>query len=89
MTSTTSPAFADELADYIDREVSNGGEPVRPETDLVMTGLVDSLGVVLIVEWLEQRLDIRIDPGDVVIEHFESVVAMVDYLRNRGDCHVA
>jgi acyl carrier protein len=40
------------------------------------------------VEWLERRLDIQIDPADVVIEHFESVDAMVGYLRERGDCTV-
>jgi acyl carrier protein len=84
----TSGAFASELADFIDREVSSGDETVLPETDLVMTGLVDSLGIILVVEWLERRLDIRIDPGDVVLEHFESVDAMVTYLRSRGDCTI-
>ncbi len=87
-TATTSTTFAEQLADFIDREVSAGGETVRPETDLVMTGLVDSLGVVLIVDWLEQQLAIQIDPADVVIEHFESVDAMVGYLKERGDCTV-
>ena len=92
-TSTTSEpsataSFAHELAAFIDAEVSLGGETVEPDTDLVMTGLVDSLGVVLIVEWIEERLGISIDPADVVIEHFESVAAMVGYLRNRGDCAV-
>jgi acyl carrier protein len=80
--------LAVELATFIDEQVSSGGEPVLPDTDLVMTGLVDSLGVVLIVEWLEQRLSIEIDPSDVVIEHFISVTAMIDYLRGRGDCSI-
>ena len=86
----SSPAgtFADELADYIDREVSAGGETVRPDTDLVTSGLVDSLGIILVVDWLERRLAIRIDPADVVLEYFESVQSMVTYLRSRGDCAV-
>jgi acyl carrier protein len=94
MPSTPTPSasehtsLADDLAAYIDAEVSLGGERVEPGTDLVMTGLVDSLGVILIVEWLEQRLGITIDPADVVIEHFESVDAMVGYLRSRDDCVV-
>lgn len=86
--STPGRTFADELADYIDREVSTGGEIVRPDTDLVMSGLVDSLGIILVVEWLERRLGVRIDPADVVLEHFESVHSMVMYLRSRGDCTV-
>ena len=78
----------DELVAFIDTEVSLGGEPVLADTDLVMTGLVDSLGVVVIVDWIEERLGIAIDPSDVVIEHFISVAAMIDYLRSRGDCFV-
>lgn len=81
-------SWCDELVAFIDTEVSLGGEPVRPDTDLVMTGLVDSLGVVLIVDWLQDRLAIEIDPADVVLEHFISVDAMLDYLRSRGDCSV-
>lgn len=80
--------FTDDLVAFIDRDVSAGHEPVEADTDLVMTGLVDSLGVVLIVEWIEERLDIRIDPADVVIEHFDTARSMVDYLRSRGDCTV-
>ena len=82
-------AFTEDLAQFIDAEVSLGGEPVRPDTDLVMSGLVDSLGVVRIVGWLENRLGIEIDPGDVVIENFGTVAAIVDYLRERGDLATA
>jgi acyl carrier protein len=78
-------ALADELTAFINDEVSLGDDPAAPDTDLLMSGLVDSLGVVMIVEWLERRLGIEIDPSDVVLEHFESVDAMVAYLRGRGD----
>ena len=76
------------LLGFMRDEVILGNEPLEATTDLVMTGLVDSLGVVRIVGWLEDRFGIEIDPGDVVIEHFESVAAMVAYLRGRGDCLV-
>ena len=88
MTTTEPATFTQRLIAFIRAEVMLGDEPLEAETDLVMTGLVDSLGVVLIVEWMESALGIEIDPGDVVIEHFESVAAMVDYLRGRGDCAV-
>lgn len=87
MTSSTqqTAALADELTTFINDEVSLGDDPAAPDTDLLMSGLVDSLGVVMIVEWLERRLGIEIDPSDVVLEHFESVDAMIAYLRGRGD----
>jgi acyl carrier protein len=88
MTTTESATFTERLIAFIRAEVMLADEALEPETDLVMTGFVDSLGVVLIVEWIESGLGIEIDPGDVVIEHFESVAAMVSYLRGRGDCTV-
>ena len=83
------PDFSDtltqDLVDFVEDEVSAGFEPVEPATDLMMTGLVDSLGVVLIVDWLEERLGIQIDPADVVLENFISVEAMVKYVASRSD----
>ena len=55
--------------------------PVEGETDLLLTGLVDSLGVVQIVAWLEDREGVEIDPMDVVIENFQSVDLMVGFVR--------
>ena len=57
--------------------------PVEPETDLLLTGLVDSIGVVRIVTWLEDHLEIEIDPVDVVLENFQTVALMVDYVQRR------
>jgi acyl carrier protein len=84
-----SGALRADLLAFIDAEVSSGNEPAEHDTDLLMSGLVDSLGVVRIVDWLESRLSIEIDPSDVVLEHFISVDAMIDYLRGRGDVDVS
>lgn len=75
------PEFAIALGSFIESDVSDGSEPVVGDTDLLLTGLVDSLGVVMIVEWIEARLGMVIDPGDVVLEHFQTVDAMVAFLQ--------
>jgi len=75
--------FGRRLAAFISADVADGGGEIEGGTDVLMTGLVDSLGVVMIVDWIERELDIAIDPGDVVLEHFRSVDAMVGYLRAR------
>ncbi len=75
-------ALAERLRAFVDDEIALDGD-VAGDTDLLLTGLVDSLGVVQIVDWIEQELDTEIDPGDVVLEHFRSVDAMVAYLRGR------
>jgi acyl carrier protein len=58
-------------------------EVVHADTDLLLTGLVDSLGVVQIVGWLEDRYGIDIDPSDVTLDNFQTVRRMVSYLAAR------
>ena len=77
---TLDDAFVGELCSFIEAEVSQIDDPIEPGTDLLLTGAVDSLGVVMIVDWIEHRLDRSIDPGDVVLEHFQTVAAMERFL---------
>jgi acyl carrier protein len=78
------PATGDDLTDrliqFISSTVATDDTPILPDTDLLLTGLVDSLGVVMIVEWIETDRGIAIDAADVVLEHFQSVAAMVSFL---------
>ena len=70
----------DLVALIVDEVGVHDGEPVHAETDLLLTGIVDSLGVVQIVGWLEDRFGVAIDPGDVTLENFQTVQLMVRYL---------
>lgn len=72
----------DALTEMIMTEITYG-QPVEPETDLLLTGLVDSIGVIRIVTWLEDHLGIEIDPVDVVLENFQTVQLMVEYAGRR------
>ncbi|MEQ8437250.1 MAG: acyl carrier protein [Ilumatobacter fluminis] len=80
MNPADSSALVHDLCVFIDDHVSTGDETITPSTELVLSGLVDSLGVVMIVEWIEDRLGREVDPTDVVIEHFETVEAMAAFL---------
>ncbi len=47
--------LTDALCEFIDAEVSlDPDTPVEPDTDLLTTGLVDSLGAMEIVHWIEE-----------------------------------
>lgn len=60
-----------------------GGVEVQADTDLLLTGLVDSIGIVQVVTWLEEHLDIVIDPVDIVLDNFQTVARMVAYIETR------
>ncbi len=53
---------------------------VANDTELLLSGLVDSLGVVQIVAWLEDRFAMQIDPADVVFENFETPGRIVEFV---------
>ncbi len=76
--------LAVELLALINNEISLDPDMiVDRNTDLLLTGVVDSLGVVQVVDWMEQRIGTDIDPSDVVIENFQTVALMLSFLENR------
>ena len=67
-----------DLLDFINADVSlDPSVTIVADTDLLLTALVDSLGVVEIVGWLQDRAEVIIDPMDVVLENFQTVDRMV------------
>ncbi len=79
MTATTEETAA-RLLGFINTDVSVSPEPIEAETDLLLTGAVDSLGVIRITQWMEDELGIEVDPSDVTLENFQTVSRMMRFL---------
>ncbi len=78
MTLAADKSLATQLCAFIDDEVSlDPDTPVQPDTDLLTTGLVDSLGAMELVHFLEEHRNIDVDPVDITIENFGTVNSMV------------
>jgi acyl carrier protein len=70
-----------DLLEMIATEVSlDPSAEIVGSTDLLLTGLVDSLGIIDVVAWLEDRLDLTIEPSDIVLEHFQTVDLMTEFI---------
>ena len=73
--------FVSKLLEMINTQVSLDPDvEVLADTDLLMTGLVDSLGILSVVAWIEDAASVEIDPADIVVEHFQTVTRMVDFV---------
>ncbi len=68
-----------QLVDFIRDEIAFDADDLSSDTDLLLTGYVDSLGVIQIVDWLETALELTIDPVDVTLENFQTIDKMVAY----------
>ena len=76
--------IGDQLIEMIAAEVSlDPSHEITLETDLLLTGLVDSLGVVQIVGWIEDELGLDVDPLDVILDNFQTVGQMVAYIERQ------
>ncbi len=53
---------------------------IAEDDDLLTGGLVDSMGIMALVFFLEQRFNVQIAPGDVTIENFGTLRAIEHYL---------
>lgn len=73
-----------QLTTFISQELV--GDPsltLGAEDDLLLSGLVDSLGVVRLLAFIEEHLAVAVPAGDVTLEHFSSLGAMTSYLEGR------
>ncbi len=73
-----------ELITFIRDEVAVMDGDVASDTDLLLSGLVDSLGVIRITQWIEDELEVDVPPGDVTLENFQTVDRIVEYLAGRN-----
>jgi acyl carrier protein len=53
------------------------------EDNLLLSGLLDSLKILQLVQFIEKRFAIQIPQSDVTITKFGSISAIVDYLKQR------
>jgi acyl carrier protein len=73
------------INDYISRELVQDASllPLGNETSLLETGVLDSLSLLRLVVFIQERFGIAVDDVDLVPEHFDTVDAICAYLRSR------
>lgn len=66
------------IKDYIVKEFlfDSPGKTVNNDDLLIQEGIVDSLGIFLVISFLETEFGIKIQPAEVVLENFETVNAI-------------
>jgi acyl carrier protein len=73
------------INDYISRELVRDAAllPLAAETSLLDSGILDSLSLLRLVVFLEERFGITVGDADLLPDNFASVSAICGYLRTR------
>lgn len=58
---------------FITKEFLHGDPGQALNENLVHSGIIDSLGILTLINFLEQQFNAAIEPEDVVLENFETI----------------
>lgn len=71
------------LMNYVKEDIARGSNPsLKEDDDLFNAGILDSLGILRMVAFIEEQFGIRVPDEDVVYENFNSIETLSDYLDN-------
>jgi acyl carrier protein len=75
---------ANALTEFVRNELLHGRKvTLTDDADLLSAGIVDSLGILRLVAFMEQRFGVKVPDEDVVFENFQSIGAMAGYVTGR------
>ncbi len=70
------------LIHYLKNEIlGDENADIAPADDLLGTGLVDSMGMMKFIGFIESEYGFTVPPGDMVIENFMTVEAIENYIK--------
>ena len=76
----------DQLRRFIVEEVLNRPDfELSDGDDLLSSGLIDSLGIISLVNFVEEETNLDVPAEDVTLENFVSIAAIESYLHERRE----
>ena len=75
----------DVLKHYLHEELDDNGAPaeVKEDENLLANGIIDSLGVLKLVSFIEHQFNVQIPDEDVTINNFRSLKDIASYLETK------
>ena len=75
----------DALRHFIETDLLAGqNASVSDDENLLLSGLVDSLGMLRLTGFIEERFGYRVPPEDVIIENFSTIDVIAHYLEQHA-----
>jgi len=63
--------------------VDHGKKSLDPDEDLLEQGIIDSLGIMKLVLFLEESYGIQVNDQDIIPENFQCLSSMVKYVEQQ------
>ncbi len=73
------------LRHFIMEELVSDEASLGLDDNLLADGMIDSLGAVRLIAFVEERFGFQIPPEDLVLENFRTINCLAGYLESRID----
>lgn len=75
----------EKIIKYIEEELSSEelDDGIEVTEDLLGSGILDSLGMMKLISFLEEEFNCKVLPEEMVIENFMTVANIIDYLKRK------
>lgn len=75
---TKTPVNSADLREYLRTELSID-QTLEDDTELFSTGLLDSVSMISVIMFLEQRTGAEVRPADVTLDNFDTISRVIAY----------
>lgn len=74
------------ILDYITDVLINdeSEDPIEIQDDLLGSGILDSLGMMKLISFIEEEFEVKVGPEEMMIENFMTVEHIVDFLKTKS-----
>ena len=76
---------SDALLHFVSTELLDQTELIESDDNLLSDGMVDSLGMLRLIAFIEAEFAIKVPPEDFTIENFRTITVICDYLNGRSN----
>lgn len=74
---------AEEIITFINDELLDEPEDIGKDTSLFQDRILDSLNLVMLIGFLEEKFRIKIKTSEVSIEHLDTVAKMITFIEKK------
>lgn len=70
-------SISSKVVDFIKAEIQQDQTlEIDPQADLLATGMVESMSMMRLIQFIEDAFNISVDPEDLILENFVSIEAI-------------
>jgi len=75
--------FEDKIREYIIKETFGDVKNITNETLIFEEGVLDSMGLLFLIEFLNEEFKITTNDDELVVENFKSINNIVSFLKSK------